>query len=98
MQETMHSEDNEKLISVARQEILDKFGIVFPLVEDGKARGELVLRPEHRNHYGIPFRKQKNSSVKQMLERRESIFSLLTRKFQIISAQSCRNTLLSLQT
>ena len=55
MQEFIHSEDIEKLISVAKQDILEKFGITFPLVEDGKARGELTLRPEHRNHYGIPF-------------------------------------------
>ena len=46
---------NEQRIRESKQEILDKFGIIFPIVENGTATGELNIQPMHRNLYGIPY-------------------------------------------
>ena len=46
---------SEERIRRASRELLDKFGIDYTSVKDGTAVGELVLQPQHRNLYGIPY-------------------------------------------
>jgi uncharacterized protein (TIGR00369 family) len=50
-----NTEGFEKRIQEAVREIEGKFGIHFPEAENGKACGELILQPQHRNLYGIPY-------------------------------------------
>ena len=46
---------DEDIIQTASMELFEKFGIVYTDARNGTACGELILQPEHRNLYGIPY-------------------------------------------
>ena len=46
---------SEEAIRAGQLDILDKFGILFTGVEEGKASSEMALTDQHRNVYGLPY-------------------------------------------
>ena len=51
----MKPADSAEAITIARKEIMEKFGISFSELKDGSAVASVRILPKDRNFYGIPY-------------------------------------------